>query len=731
MTIKFDELNILGRPTPDEQAQARIAEYVDMLMQLLQPVNELYIQKIAEQIKTIEGLNASSINRLSIMAEMNANIAEIKAALRKALGAMGQHLEQLLLKSFEEVGGNDAFKALLEDQKGEPKIPENNQKAQKQDSTNEPDKNAPGSESGQNQPQNTPEGTPNGETRKGDTTSDGMPDDIRKELEKSGLKQTDEAAEEGKKDKEEPGEDEEKPKDKPEAGKNKKPGSGGNGKPKGPGKSDAAGEDDNKDKPKPPDEDDKPEGGNDDGSDENKDPEKPPEETPDQREERIQKLLEKLAKEISEQTRGRMSNLANTTVVSEGYIKAVDEAIIATATGLSSHNEATKEVVKKVGEEGMTVTYSSGHKQSLESAARSNIVTACNQMAQQGSDLVAEETGCDCKEISVHSCPAPDHAPVQGHVLKNDQWKRMQEGEDFEDINGKEFKGFRRPIGQWNCMHFGMAFDSRYQEPKYTQEQLDQILEQNEKGFEWRGKHYTMYQGTQMMRALERKIRKEMMTAKAAAEAGNEELQAQCQKRIDDLGKVYDSLSKASGLRKKTNRIQVEGFKRYAGDKGPKRALKKEKGSDKEESRNISDRPDKQGLDSSEASKKTANKADGELSRELEAPKRNEKINKKPKTGSQYHRDDWKYEQDLDELLENICPNARHVETPTKDLYYSQDGNYLVVVDKAHAYHRIKKRDPETGEFRYVDPNLNFFDDENSEDFQRSTHIRTKKKKRE
>lgn len=29
----------------------------------------------------------------------------------------------------------------------------------------------------------------------------------------------------------------------------------------------------------------------------------------------------------------------------------------------------------------------------------------------------------------------------------------MQSSNDFKDIDGKEYNGFARPIGQWNCRH--------------------------------------------------------------------------------------------------------------------------------------------------------------------------------------------------------------------------------------------------------------------------------------
>ncbi|UNT97143.1 hypothetical protein [Allobaculum mucilyticum] len=104
------------------------------------------------------------------------------------------------------------------------------------------------------------------------------------------------------------------------------------------------------------------------------------------------------------------------------------------------------------------------------------------------------------------------------------------------------------------------------------------------------------------------------------------------------------------------------------------------------------------------------------------------KPKKKPKTGSKYHRDDWKYDQDLDELIERICPDAIIEETDKKIIYKSKDGEYYIIFDKQQMYHRIMRRDPSTGKYRYVPPNREFMETDKGEDFHRSTHIRTIKK---
>lgn len=390
-----DDLNKLDQ---DNAHQAQADKPVDLLLQRWEDLNTYYIEFVAKQIATIGELNASSINRMSIMASMNADIAKVIAKLADVLGYTQKHLTKVLLNSWKEFGGNTAFNRVLTEQPL----------------------------------------TASAKAR-----------------------------------------------------------------------------------------------------------------------------IEQLAKSLARQTMGKLYNLSNTTAITKGFSQAVDKAILGVTTGMQSWSETLRNVINDLGSDGLKVEYDSGYRRRLDSSARAAIVSACNQIAQQGSDIVAEELGCDCREITVHSHPAPDHAPVQGHVLKNAEWDRMESGLPFEDINGVRFEGFRRPIGEWNCMHFGMAYDSRYQEPKYSQEQLDDILKKNEKGFDWRGKHYTIYQGTQLMRKPETEIRYEMDTAVAASKVGDTVLQESCQKNIDELGKIYSDLSKTSGLPKKMSRTRVEGFRRW------------------------------------------------------------------------------------------------------------------------------------------------------------------------
>ncbi len=271
--------------------------------------------------------------------------------------------------------------------------------------------------------------------------------------------------------------------------------------------------------------------------------------------------LQQYARNVSMQTAGTMQNLSNTTAISGTYRQAVDKAVLAVSSGLGDYRSATRQAVRELGYNGMQVQYESGYHRRLDTALRQNIVDGANQIAQNGSILMGEDLGFDAYEISAHARSAPDHEPVQGRVFMKAEFEKMQQGLPFQDINGKQYEGFRRPIGEWNCMHIVMSFSSQYSIPRYTENQLNAWAAENNKGCLIDGKKYTIYQAAQLMRQIETQVRREKDAANVARAVGDDELRKQCQVRINALGRKYSQVVSASGLKSRKERMQVEGFR--------------------------------------------------------------------------------------------------------------------------------------------------------------------------
>lgn len=279
---------------------------------------------------------------------------------------------------------------------------------------------------------------------------------------------------------------------------------------------------------------------------------------------------EALVEDIWKQTAGAMDNLANSSVITENYREVIDDAVQAVTMGAGDYNSAIRETVKRMGRAGIQVEYESTylaadgqlkhHKRRLDSAVRQNVLDGIRQIQQKSQELIGEEIGADGVDITAHPNSAPDHEPVQGKRFDMANFQRMQSGLDFEDVDGKHYEGFERPITQWRCRHLIFYILLGVTKRMYTDEQLKSWETANQKGCIIDGKQYTNYEATQLMRNLETEIRRQKDTAVLAKASGDDVLRRECQGNITKLTRKYDQVAEAAGLRKQMQKTRVEGF---------------------------------------------------------------------------------------------------------------------------------------------------------------------------
>lgn len=279
--------------------------------------------------------------------------------------------------------------------------------------------------------------------------------------------------------------------------------------------------------------------------------------------EATQRRLTQYAQSVSVQTAQSLINLSNTTAISEPYRKAIDTAVLAVSSGLSDYKSATRDVIEQLGYNGMQVYYVSGYHRRLDTAIRQNIIDGANQIAQNASIMLGEDLGFDAIELSAHARSAPDHEPVQGRVFLKSEFQKMQAGEAFVDVDGHSYTGFKRPIGEWNCMHIAMGFSTQHSVRRYTDEQLRAWRDANQFGCEINGKHYTTYKAVQLMRKIETEVRRQKDVAVAARAAGDTELQKSCQEKINSLSAYYTQIAQAAKITPRRDRMTVQGFRAY------------------------------------------------------------------------------------------------------------------------------------------------------------------------
>jgi hypothetical protein len=224
--------------------------------------------------------------------------------------------------------------------------------------------------------------------------------------------------------------------------------------------------------------------------------------------------------------------------------------------------------IKELGSSGLkTVDYANGRSVRLDSSVRQHMKGALRNLHNETQAIFGEEFGSDGVEISVHINPAPDHAEVQGRQFSKEEFAKFQNDQDAVDYTGKVFESEhdghdRRSISEYNCYHYTFDIVLGVSKPEYSEEELQKIIDDNNKGFELDGEHYTNYEGTQLQRKLETEIRKQKDIQIMAKASGNKELVQESQQKITQLTRKYKQLSDVSGLPTKMERMRVSSYKR-------------------------------------------------------------------------------------------------------------------------------------------------------------------------
>lgn len=254
--------------------------------------------------------------------------------------------------------------------------------------------------------------------------------------------------------------------------------------------------------------------------------------------------------------------------ISSIYKDIIDKAILNVGQGKTTYQQEMRNAIKQIGQSGLkTLDYESGRSMRLDSAIRMNILGGLRKLNNQVQEQFGEEFDSDGVEISVHQYPADDHAEVQGHQFSNKEFEKLQETGIAKDYNGEiidiHYKGNYRPISEYNCYHRPFRIVLGISKPLYTKEQLEEIKEKNNDGFDFDGKHYTMYQGTQLQRLIERRIREQKDIQILAKSSGDKELTLQAQTKITQLTTKYKQLCNVSGLSNQLKtRARVSEYKR-------------------------------------------------------------------------------------------------------------------------------------------------------------------------
>lgn len=271
----------------------------------------------------------------------------------------------------------------------------------------------------------------------------------------------------------------------------------------------------------------------------------------------------------------------------KAYYDILDEAVLSVSQGKESFEQAMQRQIEQIGGNGVRTifpsTYMSKDSQGrlieknrtmrLDSAIRMQMQNALATLHNDSQRIIGEQIDADGMEITVHSYPAEDHALTQGRQFSNEEFDKLQESGYAKTYDGIEIDLHRtlksgessktfRPISTMNCYHKVISIVLGVSKPIYSKEQLQKIIEDNEKGFKFENKKYTLYEGSQLQRQIELEIRKQKDKQILAKSINDEEGIMKSQEKIGLLTRKYQKLSDVSGLPTKVERLKVSGYKK-------------------------------------------------------------------------------------------------------------------------------------------------------------------------
>ena len=257
--------------------------------------------------------------------------------------------------------------------------------------------------------------------------------------------------------------------------------------------------------------------------------------------------------------------------IDETYKEVIDRCVVAISQGKETYQQSMRSTLKQLSSSGVRkIEYESGYSRRLDTSIRMNILDSMRQVSNESQQLFGEEFDSNGIEITVHEFPAQDHL-MQGRQFSNEEYKKLQNGENAKDYQGKTWSldhnhdGNYRPISTLNCYHSIRSIILGVSKPQYTDKQLQEINERNEKGFEFDGKHYSMYDGTQLQRRIETAIREAKDTQILSKASDDKDLVLQSQTRITQLTTKYKQLCNISGLPNKlSTRASIPNYRRIS-----------------------------------------------------------------------------------------------------------------------------------------------------------------------
>lgn len=209
----------------------------------------------------------------------------------------------------------------------------------------------------------------------------------------------------------------------------------------------------------------------------------------------------------------------------DAYHSLLDEAVMSISQGKETFQEAMRRQIECLSESGLRVIYPSGYTRRLDSSVKMNISDALNELHNREQEILGEQFEANGIEVTAHIYPAPDHELMQGRQFSLEEYIKLNNQQEAKTYDGLIIPAneHRRRVSTLNCKHYERRIILGVSKRLYTDEQLSQILIDNNEGVDFEGKHYTLYELTQLQRQVEVKIR-QLLDKKVLAESSGDEV---------------------------------------------------------------------------------------------------------------------------------------------------------------------------------------------------------------
>lgn len=250
-----------------------------------------------------------------------------------------------------------------------------------------------------------------------------------------------------------------------------------------------------------------------------------------------------------------LSNLTRTSTATTEFISVANAMYMKVASGAFSYNQAIKDAVDEMASKGLTTLQYGNQAHSIESIARTCVITTLGQTAASQSIQNAQDTDTDLVMVSAHegarhtdkpANPWSNHDEWQGKIycLNGERDWKDSEGNIHHALNFHDACGYGEVdgIAGINCRHTFYPFYEG-EDPRYEDSELKEYREKN---LLLDGRKVSRYEAEQAMRKCERQIRNFKRKADCQAAAGLDNTSARV--KIGQWQEARHRISKETGI---------------------------------------------------------------------------------------------------------------------------------------------------------------------------------------